>query len=130
MSLLSSPNLDLEDAHVQEVYDMIAPHFSATRYKPWPLVAEFLLSFPPSSFVADVGCGNGKYALVNRNIVIHGSDAFPLPFFFFITTSSRRSLQLLTLAVASGMDSAVVCHNLHLPYKSNIMVSLGSVLFF
>lgn len=46
---------------VHAVYDAIAPHFSATRYKPWPLIPLFLSSFPPGSVGADLGCGNGKY---------------------------------------------------------------------
>ena len=29
---------DLEKKHVYEVYEKIAPHFSNTRYKPWPKV--------------------------------------------------------------------------------------------
>lgn len=43
------------------VYSSIASHFSATRYKPWPLVTSFLASLPPGSIGVDVGCGNGKY---------------------------------------------------------------------
>jgi len=51
----------MEKEHVYEVYEKIAPHFSNTRYKPWPKVEEFMNSLPPGSIVADVGCGNGKY---------------------------------------------------------------------
>ena len=51
--------------HVYDVYEKIAPHFSNTRYKPWPKVQEFMESVPPGSFVADVGCGNGKYLGAN-----------------------------------------------------------------
>lgn len=50
-----------EQAHVHAVYDAIAVHFSATRYRPWPDIADFLMSLPPYSVIADVGCGNGKY---------------------------------------------------------------------
>jgi len=28
----------MEKKHVYEVYDKIAPHFSNTRYKPWPQI--------------------------------------------------------------------------------------------
>lgn len=34
----SSLPTDLEKKHVYEVYDKIAPHFSHTRYKPWPKI--------------------------------------------------------------------------------------------
>ena len=29
---------EMEKQHVYEVYDKIAPHFSNTRYKPWPKI--------------------------------------------------------------------------------------------
>ena len=75
-------NINLEKSHVEDVYEVIAQHFSGTRYKPWPHIAEFLSSFPPGSFVADVGCGNGKYGHVNENIIIHGSDMFVILCFY------------------------------------------------
>ena len=31
-----------EEEHVQQVYEAIAPHFSATRYKRWPIVEAFI----------------------------------------------------------------------------------------
>ena len=46
---------ELEAEHVHNVYSKIASHFSDTRYKPWPRVAQFLQQLPPGSFVADVG---------------------------------------------------------------------------
>ncbi|KAG0023011.1 tRNA methyltransferase, has a role in tRNA modification [Entomortierella chlamydospora] len=63
-----------EQEYVHNVYQAIAPHFSATRYKPWPVVEEFLLTMPPGYIGADVGCGNGKYIGVNPNLFIVGSD--------------------------------------------------------
>ncbi|KIJ44389.1 hypothetical protein M422DRAFT_228498, partial [Sphaerobolus stellatus SS14] len=50
-----------ENTHVHEVYDEIAPHFSQTRYKPWPIIAEFLGSLTAGSVGLDSGTGNGKY---------------------------------------------------------------------
>ncbi|KAL2875941.1 tRNA methyltransferase, has a role in tRNA modification [Colletotrichum sp. CLE4] len=63
-----------ESRHVHTVYEAIAPHFSSTRYKPWPLVAAFLLSLPPGSVGLDAGCGNGKYIGVNPSLFIVASD--------------------------------------------------------
>ncbi|WYZ37510.1 hypothetical protein EsH8_II_001016 [Colletotrichum jinshuiense] len=63
-----------ESRHVHNVYEAIAPHFSSTRYKPWPLVASFLLSLPPGSVGLDAGCGNGKYLAVNPSLFIIASD--------------------------------------------------------
>lgn len=45
----------LEREHVCEVYSQIAEHFSDTRYKPWPKIAEFLREQPTGSLIADVG---------------------------------------------------------------------------
>ncbi|ROW04241.1 hypothetical protein VSDG_00859 [Cytospora chrysosperma] len=63
-----------EEAHVHGVYEAIAPHFSATRHKPWPLVSSFLASRAPGSVGLDVGCGNGKNMGVNRDVVMLGCD--------------------------------------------------------
>ena len=60
---------EMEKKHVYEVYEKIAPHFSNTRYKPWPKIKAYLDSLPPGSLNCDVGCGNGKYLGVNREIV-------------------------------------------------------------
>ncbi len=51
-----------------QVYELIADHFSDTRHKPWPRVAEFLESRPEGGVVADVGCGNGKYMGINKTL--------------------------------------------------------------
>ncbi|KZT09467.1 S-adenosyl-L-methionine-dependent methyltransferase [Laetiporus sulphureus 93-53] len=53
-----------EDEHVHAVYDEIAPHFSSTRYKPWPIIASFLASIPTGWVGLDSGTGNGKYLLL------------------------------------------------------------------
>lgn len=63
-----------EEKNVHEVYEVIANHFSDTRYKPWPVVENFLNSLSCGSLGADVGCGNGKYIGVNPNLLILGSD--------------------------------------------------------
>lgn len=52
---------DREERDVHGVYEAIAPHFSSTRYKPWPLIASFLSRVPPNSIGLDSGAGNGKY---------------------------------------------------------------------
>ena len=64
----------MEKQHVYEVYEKIAPHFSHTRYKPWPKIAAHLNSLPDGSIVADIGCGNGKYLGVNPKIQMIGTD--------------------------------------------------------
>ncbi|TDL27397.1 S-adenosyl-L-methionine-dependent methyltransferase [Rickenella mellea] len=56
-----------EKRHVHEVYDQIASHFSSTRYKPWPVVANFLQSIPTGWVGLDSGTGNGKYLPLPAN---------------------------------------------------------------
>ncbi|KAG7909504.1 hypothetical protein KL906_002260 [Ogataea polymorpha] len=69
----ATPELQ-ENLYVHEVYNDIAQHFSQTRYKPWPMVAQFLGSIRDYSLGVDVGCGNGKYLTVNPRLYIVGSD--------------------------------------------------------
>ena len=69
---------EIERTHVHQVYDAIALHFSATRYKPWPRVSEFLESLPAGSLVADVGCGNGKYMRDARHFIVGSDRSRPL----------------------------------------------------
>jgi tRNA (uracil-5-)-methyltransferase TRM9 len=65
-----------EEKNVHEVYQQIANHFSATRYKPWPVVERFLLEQKPGTIGLDVGCGNGKYLMVNKSVFIVASDRY------------------------------------------------------
>ena len=46
---------EVEREHVHNVYSQIAPHFSDTRFKPWPRIAQFLKEQPVGSLIADVG---------------------------------------------------------------------------
>ncbi|KAJ6630620.1 S-adenosyl-L-methionine-dependent methyltransferase [Mycena sp. CBHHK59/15] len=50
-----------EETHVHQIYDHIASHFSSTRYKPWPIIAEFLSTLHDGWIGLDSGTGNGKY---------------------------------------------------------------------
>lgn len=64
----SKEALELEQKHVHRVYDEIASHFSSTRHSPWPRIVEFLKALPSGSIVADIGCGNGKYLGINKEL--------------------------------------------------------------
>lgn len=92
-----------EEQHVHQVYEQIAFHFSSTRYKPWPIVESFLQSLSPGSVGLDVGCGNGKYLAVNKDIFIIGSD---------------RSQNLVKIATQHEPHSAVVADSLFLPHQN------------
>ncbi|KAI9033624.1 S-adenosyl-L-methionine-dependent methyltransferase [Phycomyces nitens] len=92
-----------EQSHVHEVYEVIATHFSDTRYKPWPVVEKFLTEMPTGSIGADVGCGNGKYIGVNPNVLVLGSD---------------RSSNLIKIVNERGLEG-MVADGLTLPYRQN-----------
>lgn len=123
-----------EQQNVHEVYQQIAGHFSATRYKvcscqcslalpaqlthfpnqPWPIVEKFLKELPAGSVGLDVGCGNGKNLMVNKDVFIVASDRYvlytmggPMPlnfshfsfnFFFLIGVSYDYSTSDLILS--------------------------------
>lgn len=42
----------------------------------WPIVERFLQELPAGSVGLDVGCGNGKNMLVNKDVFIVGSDRY------------------------------------------------------
>jgi alkylated DNA repair protein alkB family protein 8 len=67
----------LEKDHVFEVYDNIAIHWNHTRGKRkvhWHRVKAFIESLPKGSYVADIGCGDGKYFGLNPDIFLLGCD--------------------------------------------------------
>ncbi len=75
---LSPGNSQIEKDFVFDVYDKIAPHFSHTRYKMWPKVAEFVSNLSAGSFLMDAGCGNGKNLIGSNHLFRIGSDrSFP-----------------------------------------------------
>lgn len=90
-----------EEQHVHSVYEQIASHFSSTRYKPWPIIERFLKDLPAGSIGLDIGCGNGKYLAVNRDIFLLGSD---------------RSTNLVGIAARHQPHSVLVADILALPH--------------
>jgi len=86
----------VEQAHVRDLYERIAPHFSATRFAVWPAVRAFLTSLPPGCVLLDAGCGNGKYlsagAAGGTRLAVVGTDA---------------ARGLLRLAARAGGDGAL-----------------------
>jgi tRNA (uracil-5-)-methyltransferase TRM9 len=91
----------IEETHVHQVYNKIATHFSNTRYAPWPVVAEFLSSRPAGSVGLDIGCGNGKYLAVNKDIFVVGSD---------------RSESRVDIAAQDRGYEVLVCDGLQTPH--------------
>jgi len=92
-----------EEQHVHAVYEQIASHFSSTRYKPWPIVESFLQGLPAGAVGLDVGCGNGKYLTVNKDVFIVGSD---------------RSSNLVQIAAKHEPHAAIIADTLALPHQA------------
>ncbi|XP_030333688.1 alkylated DNA repair protein alkB homolog 8 isoform X2 [Strigops habroptila] len=92
----------LEQEYVHKVYEEIAAHFSSTRHSPWPQIVEFLRSLPKGSIVADVGCGNGKYLGINKDLYMVGCD---------------RSKNLVDICGEKNLE-AFVCDALSVPMRS------------
>jgi alkylated DNA repair protein alkB family protein 8 len=105
---------EMEKKHVYEVYEKIAPHFSNTRYKPWPKIEKFLNEMEEGSLNLDVGCGNGKYLHVNSQKVVNvGTD---------------RSFNLIGLAMEKyGGNQTFVCDSLSLPVRTGTFDSCISI---
>ncbi|OQE16475.1 hypothetical protein PENSTE_c024G03059 [Penicillium steckii] len=95
---------EYEQQNVHDVYQEIAGHFSATRFKAWPIVERFLQSQPSGSVGLDVGCGNGKNMTVNKDVFIVGSD---------------RSENLARIAIKHQPHSTVVADILQLPHRDD-----------
>ncbi|KAI5197592.1 S-adenosyl-L-methionine-dependent methyltransferase [Aureobasidium subglaciale] len=95
---------EYEAQHVHDVYEQIASHFSATRYKPWPVIEKFLKGLRPGSVGLDIGCGNGKYLTVNPDVFIVGSD---------------RSPSLTKIASSHQPHAAIVSDILSLPHQNH-----------
>jgi ubiquinone/menaquinone biosynthesis C-methylase UbiE len=104
----------MEKKHVYEVYDKIAPHFSNTRYKPWPKIQKYLESLPEGSLNCDIGCGNGKYLSANSShLFSFGTD---------------RSFNLLDCSRTRDPTFQLFhCDSLSLPVRSNLFDSVISI---
>ncbi|KAI4462733.1 hypothetical protein MML48_4g00011027 [Holotrichia oblita] len=103
-SIKNDVAMQLEAAHVYDVYDIIALHFSDTRCKPWPNVMKFLYSLQPGSILVDVGCGNGKYLRCIENVFSVGCD---------------RSFGLAEVAGQRGFE-VFSCNCLNIPIRDNV----------
>nr|XP_057937006.1 probable tRNA methyltransferase 9B isoform X1 [Doryrhamphus excisus]XP_057937007.1 probable tRNA methyltransferase 9B isoform X1 [Doryrhamphus excisus] len=101
----------LERDHVHSVYDKIAPYFNDSRYKAWPKVRQFLLDQPPGSIVADIGCGNGKYLDINKEVFKLGCDV---------------CRPLVDFAWSRGHE-VQMCDGLHLPYRDGCFDAVLSI---
>ncbi|KAL0590740.1 Alkylated DNA repair protein alkB-like protein 8 [Plecturocebus cupreus] len=64
----------VEQEYVHQVYEEIAGHSSSMRHTPWPHIIEFLKLLPSGSIVANIGYGNGKHLVINKQLDMIGCD--------------------------------------------------------
>lgn len=108
MQQAADPDAAFERQFVHDVYEEIAPHFSQTRYKPWPVIEKFITNLHRNTVVADIGCGNGKYQAVEQ------ADGGR----FFI--GSDRSRELISIAAKKHPEADnLIADGLCLPYRDN-----------
>ncbi|KAJ4935703.1 hypothetical protein JOQ06_017232 [Pogonophryne albipinna] len=111
MNMMEEAASQLERDHVHSVYDKIAPYFNDSRYKAWPKVQQFLLDLQPGSIVADIGCGNGKYLHINKEVFKMGCDV---------------CRPLVDFAWSQGHE-VQMCDGLHLPYRDGCFDAVLSI---
>ncbi|KAL7714239.1 Methyltransferase type 11 domain-containing protein [Entamoeba marina] len=102
---------EVETKNVREVYEVIASHFSTTRYKGWPMVEEFLNTRQKYSIVLDVGCGNGKYHNINKDLYMVGFDPCLNLLKESIANQKSQNVQAdgLSIPVVSNTANAAIC---------------------
>ncbi|XP_078513159.1 tRNA (carboxymethyluridine(34)-5-O)-methyltransferase ALKBH8 isoform X2 [Lissotriton helveticus] len=101
----------LEQEYVHQVYEEIAGHFSSTRHTPWPKIVHFLKGLPKGSLVADIGCGNGKYLGLVKELYMVGCD---------------RSKNLVDICSEKNFE-AFVCDALSVPLRSFLFDAVISI---
>jgi tRNA (uracil-5-)-methyltransferase TRM9 len=101
---------EYEQSHVHSVYEEIAQHFSNTRYKAWPIIANYLKSRPAGSIGADIGCGNGKNLNLNPDVFIIGSDRSE--------SLTKIGSQRLRNVESHARDELIVADILNLPHPA------------
>ncbi len=99
----------IEHDHVFKVYDSIATHWHHTRglrKVHWNIVKSFIEKQEKGALLADVGCGDGKYFGLNKDIISIGCD---------------RSHVLLEVSRKNGHDSnsyeTFSCDAVFLPFR-------------
>lgn len=100
----------LEQAYVHEVYEQCAEK-SATHNRHWPRIYQFLQELEPGALVCDIGCGNGKYLRVNKNIFKVGIDRCKR----FTHIAREKDNQVL------------ICDNLSLPFRDESFDAVLSI---
>lgn len=70
-----SRTIAIEQTYVHDVYSIIAtnPEFQSISPE-HPYVKKFILEFEPGSILLDIGCSDGQFFNINRNLVVVGLE--------------------------------------------------------
>jgi len=105
---LNTPSIEIE--HVRKVYNSIAKQWHGTRYKAWPIVAEFCKTHCNNGkIVADIGCGNGKMA----------SDICNDGTFAIACDTSQELIKISKKIHYKKKYECLIADGVKLPYRSN-----------
>lgn len=100
---------------MDKVYDAIAEQFDRTRHAHWKCVRDFLDKLQPNSFVADIGCGNGKNLTCRNDL------------YFIANDISNNLLSLAKAKNDSRHNDFILANGLALPYRNDCFDAVMSI---
>jgi alkylated DNA repair protein alkB homolog 8 len=86
------------------------------RFAIWPEVRRFIEGLPAGAVVADVGCGNGKYFALRRDVAVLGSDRSA-----GLTAVAMRAARHAQARGGNCAADAVTADGMALPYRPGSM---------
>jgi len=92
----------MEKQYVQNTYEIIANHFSSTRNNVWGKVKQYMNQLSKNSYIADIGCGNGK------NMYRNDCEYIGLDFCLNFTKICKNNNK-----------EVLIANNLNIPFKDN-----------
>ena len=84
------------------MYEIIANHFSSTRNNVWGKVKQYMNQLSKNSYIADIGCGNGK------NMYRTDCEYIGLDFCLNFTKICKNNNK-----------EVLIANNLNIPFKNN-----------
>ena len=92
----------METQYVKDTYEIIANHFSSTRNNVWGKVKQYMNQLSKNSYIADIGCGNGK------NMYRTDCEYIGLDFCLNFTKICKNNNK-----------EVLIANNLNIPFKNN-----------
>ena len=98
----------------EDTWNAIAKSFDTTRRKPWEDCIDFINNLPETSYVADIGCGNGRHLIpcANRCKKVLGLD---------VSKELLRIVQKKLYENKLGNVDLIHSDAVNIPLKNNIV---------